>query len=117
MLVYLYLADLYCQQCGEAIRDKITSEGFAPVDPDDEFSYDSDNFPKGPYPTNESDCPEHCGAGPDCINAIELEDGSKIGAWLENDLTKDGVEYVHKAIREGGEVAELWAGYYQDVLQ
>jgi len=41
-------------------------------------------------------------------------DGHKVGAWLENELTTDGVEYVCEAIREGGEVAELWADYYRD---
>jgi len=116
MLVYIYAADIYCEQCGEAIRERITAEGYAPADPDDEASYDSDEFPKGPYPDGggEADCPQHCGSGPDCINAIEFDDGCKVGAWLENELTADGVEYVRQAIREGGEVAELWAEFYSD---
>jgi len=29
MLVYIYAADIYCEQCGEAIRERITREGFA----------------------------------------------------------------------------------------
>jgi len=29
-------------------------------------------------------------------------------------LTTDGVEYVREAIREGGDVAEMWAGFYRD---
>ncbi|GAF74579.1 unnamed protein product [marine sediment metagenome] len=116
MDVYIYAADIYCKQCGEAIRERITREGTAPADLDDEVSYDSDEFPKGPYSDGggEADCPQHCGSGPDCLNAIELDDGSKVGAWLENELTTDGVEYVREAIREGGEVAELWADYYLD---
>ena len=116
MLVYIYAADIYCEQCGEAIRERIIREGFAPADPNDERSYDSDEFPKGPYCDGggEADCPQHCGAGPQCVNAIELNDGHKVGAWLENELTSDGVEYVCEAIREGGEVAELWADYYRD---
>ena len=116
MLVYIYAADIYCEQCGEAIRKRIAREGFAPADPDDERSYDSDEFPKGPYCDGggEADCPQHCGAGPQCVNAIEFDDGHKVGAWLENELTTDGVEYVCEAIREGGEVAELWADYYRD---
>jgi len=79
-------------------------------------SYDSDEFPKGPYPDGggEADCPQHCGAGAQCVNAIEFDDGHKVGAWLENELTTDGVEYVREAIREGGEVAEMWADYYRD---
>jgi len=116
MLVYICAADIYCQQCGEAIRERITREGFAPEDPDHERGYDSDEFPKGPYPDGggEADCPQHCGAGPECHNAIELSDGRKVGAWLENELTTDGVEYVRGAIREGGEVAEMWADFYRD---
>jgi len=116
MLVYIYATDIYCKQCGEAIRERITREGFAPAEPDDERSYDSDEFPKGPYPDGggEADCPQHCGAGPECHNAIEFLDGCKVGAWLENELTTDGVEYVREAIREGGEVAKMWADFYCD---
>ena len=112
MLVYIYAAEIYCEQCGEAIRERLTREGFAPADPGDERSYDSDEFPKGPYPDGggEADCPQHCGAGPECQNAI----GGKIGAWLENELTTDGVEYVREAIREGGEVADMWADFYRN---
>jgi len=116
MQVYIYAADIYCEQCGEAIRERIIREGFAPADPDDQRSYDSDEFPKGPYCDGggEADCPQHCGAGPQCVNAIEFDDGHKVGAWLENELTADGVEYVREAIREGGEVAEMWADFYRD---
>jgi len=116
MQVYIYGAGSYCEQCGEAIRKLITRRGFAPKNPDDERSYDSGEFPKGPYPDGggEADYPQHCSAGGDCINAIGFSDGCKVGAWLENELTAEGVEYVREAIREGGGVAELWAEYYQD---
>jgi len=114
MNVYIYNADIYCEDCGEAIREQITRGGFAPADPDDESSYDSDEFPKGPCPDGggEADYPQHCGEGPDCLNAIEFDDGHKVGALLENELTTDGIDYVRDAVREGGEVAELWAEYY-----
>jgi len=116
MLVYIYAADIYCEQCGEAIRKRIAREGFAPADPDDERSYDSGEFPKGPYPDGggEADCPQHCGAGSECHNAIEFPDGCKVGAWLENELTTDGVDYIREAIREGGEVADMWADFYRN---
>ena len=116
MLVYIYAADIYCKQCGEAIRERITQEGHAPANPDNEWSYDSDEFPKGPYPDGggEADSPQHCGSGEECINAIELSDIGKIGAWLENDLTTDGVDYVREMIRDGGELAGLWADFYCD---
>jgi hypothetical protein len=118
MNVYIYCADIYCEDCGEAIRREITEEGHAPTDPFDECSYDSDEFPKGPYPDGggESDSPQHCGNGEDCCNAIVL-DGRNIGAWLENELTTDGVQYVRKALEESrNEVTELWAEWYTDEL-
>ena len=116
MLVYIYAADIYCEQCGEAIREEVIHEGFVPDDPDDEASYDSGEFPKGPYLPEEADCPQHCGSGPDCINAIELDNGRKVGAWLENDLTADGIAYVQDAIQRRGPVPKLWASYYAHLL-
>lgn len=116
MLVYIYAADIYCEDCGKAIRERIINEGRAPVDPNDEYSYDSDKYPKGPFSDGggEADCPQHCEAGPECLNAIELIDGSKIGAWLENELTIVGVENLRNVIRQGGEVVEMWADFYRD---
>jgi len=118
MQAYIYCADIYCEDCGKEIRENINREGLAPADPDDEHTYDSDEYPKGPYAEGggEADCPQHCGSGAGCVNAIELSDGRKIGAWLENDLTTEGVEYVREAIRGRGDAAELWAEWYADVL-
>lgn len=85
--------------------------------------YDSDDFPKGEIVDGEADSPQHCGAGADCINAEvvgTLPDGSpwKIGEWLENDLTSDGIKYLRESIMEeaGSEepnpVTKLWAEWY-----
>ena len=116
MNIYIYTADLYCKQCGEALQEFLIYKGLAQRDY--ESSYNSDQFPKGPYPDSggESDSPQHCAAEDGCINAIELSDGTEIGVWLENGLTEEGVEYVREAIRAGGEVAELWADFYSDQL-
>lgn len=94
MNVYMYAADLWCEDCGAKIIDELTAEGNAPEDPEDECSFDSDDFPKGPYPNGggESDSPNHCAAGSDCINAV---DGN--GVFLENPLTDVGREYVKSA--------------------
>lgn len=118
MNAYIYQADIFCEACGEAIREEIIQEKLAPPDPSDEASYDSDEFPKGPFPDGggEADSPQHCGAGEECLDAIELSDGHKVGAWLENALTTDGIEYVKEAIQGGGEVAELWADFYSEDL-
>jgi hypothetical protein len=116
MNVYIYAADIYCEECGAAIRDQITGEGHAPADIDDETSYDSDEFPKGPYKDGggKADCPQHCGCGAECVNAMTLDDDTKVGAWLENPLTTTGAEYVRDAYRKGGEVAAAWSVWYAE---
>lgn len=123
MEVYMYAADLYCEDCGEAIRESLDAEGKKPEDPSDECTFDSDDYPKGPYLDGggESDSPCHCGSGEDCVNAIVLPDGRKVGAFLENPLTGDGIDYVKEAIREGCEsktrsgssvARHVWAEFY-----
>lgn len=82
----IYNAEMYCDDCAEKIKRRIEADG--------------------------SDSPQHCAAGGGCVNAHEFEGGCKIGVWLENDLTLDGEDYVKDAVREGGDVAELWAYYY-----
>ena len=52
----------------------------------------------------------------DCLEAIELPSGRKIGALLSTDLTGDGVRYTREAIAGGGEVAELWAEEFSHYL-
>jgi hypothetical protein len=122
MDTYIYQADIYCEDCGQAIIDRLRAEARDKaslqvqatatalesqygIDPDkfpkffdmleraafrqlacdtsDESSYDSDEWPKGPYGNGggESDCPQHCG---DCHE------------FLENPLTPDGYQYVRE---------------------
>src|SRR5688572_15247517 len=94
MNAYIYCADIYCEDCGRKIASNIGSVQY-------DLRQDSDYYPQGPYPDGggEADCPQHCGCGADCVNAIELKDGWKIGAWLENPLTQYGVEYVREQIK------------------
>ena len=106
---FIYQADLWCNSCGRAIRKRLRRERKAPADPRDEYSYDSDEFPKYASDSGEADCPQHCGAGEDCLEAVELPTGRKVGALLSTDLTEEGVRYVEETIAQGGEVAELWA--------
>lgn len=82
MKVFLYQAALYCQWCGEGIRRE--RHEYAPLDPNDESSYDSDVYPKGPYDKGggEADTPQHC---------------DSCGLFLENPLTTDGGDYVRAA--------------------
>lgn len=102
MNAYIYNADIYCEACGEAIRNEMANANHAPENWDDESSYDSGEFPKGPYPDGggESDCPNHCGA---------------CGAFLENPLTTDGMNYVIESLQTepSGELVNQWAEYYE----
>lgn len=51
------------------------------------------------------------------MNALVV-DGIKVGCWLGNRLTEDGVEYVREAIADGdGLVCHLWAKWYRDSLR
>jgi hypothetical protein len=114
----IYQADMWCADCAESIKSRIQAEGNAPADPDDEYSYDSDEYPKDCDCSCESDSPQHCAAGEDCINAITFDDRPGIGCWLENDLTSHGEDYVVEAVNEArdghgcSEVTDLWKGYY-----
>jgi hypothetical protein len=77
MDVYLYAADLFCEDCGDKIKASLAAQ----ADPDNESTWDSDEYPKGPYAEGggEADSPQHCD---DC------------GVFLENPLTNDGARYV-----------------------
>jgi len=106
MDVYIYQADLYCKDCGREICVDLRRESRAPKDPDDESSYDSGDYPKGPYPDGggEADSPHHCGA---------------CEAFLENALTGDGWEGLCDMIidylaGQGGreEIIKEWIDFY-----
>ncbi len=105
--MFVYSADTYCDSCGERIRAELAAQGFAPEDPSDEYSYDSDNFPKGPVPEESTDGPDHCASGVDCLEPLDLLDyglelrdplhgaeSTHIGALLSDGLTDAGVEYL-----------------------
>jgi hypothetical protein len=106
---YIYQAALLCEECGEKTRAMLADAGKAPADPDDETSYDSGEFPKGPESDGggEADCPQHC---------------DHCGAFLENSLTSDGNDYVVNAIREArlaGQENRVciteWEPFYDDL--
>jgi hypothetical protein len=96
----MYRAALYCEGCGEAIRARLNAEGQRPADTEAESTYDSDDYPKGPYPQGggEADTPQHCDA---------------CSVFLENPLTPDGTAYVLEAVElitpEGK--GESWAEF------
>ncbi len=117
-MAYIYCADVWCDDCGAAIRRRLTDEGKAPADPNNEWSYESDDFPKRVGNDEESDTPQHCAANENCINAIEIS--GKVG-FLFGELTLDGVVYIEDAIEDANrevcltwnrEVVELWYRHY-----
>src|SRR3954469_15157799 len=111
MRVYLFCASYWCEDCmrthlqgkdeillrwpnwyagesqtvrtDEMLREYLLANG---CDPDDEATWDSDKFPKGPYENGggEADTPQHCDQ---CM------------AFLENPLTEDGCAYVIDELR------------------
>ena len=101
-MAYLYQADLYYNDCGRAIADRLYLAG--------QRSDDSDTMPQYvPNGGGEADSPQHCGSGAGCKDAIVLRQKSpitgkrttyRIGAWLENDLTEAGRAYVREAVRD-----------------
>lgn len=106
---YIYRGDVYCEICADAIKAKLDAEGRTPANPKDEGSYDSDDYPKGPYFNQESDAPEHC---------------ARCGLFLENPLTREGYRYLNQMIAEADdtgagneEVIKEWKEFYPERTQ
>lgn len=83
MQVYIFQADIYCEDCAADIRNLLAT-GKRESDIEKE---DSEHWPQGPYPNGggEADCPQHCGA---------------CNLFLENPLTDDGYNYASEAIAD-----------------
>lgn len=104
--VYVYKAALYCKPCGDGIKQRLAMNGKAVPENLDETQYDSDVYPKGPYPNGggEADSPQHC---------------DNCGRFLDNPLTQEGYNYVNEAIaaheksgRGNEEVLNEWVSFY-----
>jgi len=107
-MAYIYQADIYCDACGKRICENLTASKMQPENPDDEHSYDSGDYPKHANDDDETDSPQHCACGPECLRAEELPSGEKIGALIGTRLTEYGLQYLKEQLIEGGEVAEFW---------
>lgn len=106
MNVYAYQADIYCENCANKIRYELSREGKEPNNISDETSYDTDEYPKGPYPDGggEADSPQHCGG---------------CNTFLENPLTQYGYEYTKEHIERdirnsyyGSVAIQEWGQFY-----
>lgn len=97
MNAYVFRAAYWCEDCIDAFKSKNPKP--KRVCEDDESTYDSDEWPKGPYSNGggEADYPQHC-------------DGC--GVFLRNPLTDDGYKYVADQIQGGGSAIEEWVEFY-----
>lgn len=86
-MAYVYQADIYCDPCGEKIKEEIKKERAdkVPENEDDQYTYDSGDYPKHCEDDDEADTPQHCA---DC------------GEFLKNQLTEEGYEYVEQALND-----------------
>lgn len=109
MEAYIYNADIYCADCTAQIKADLDRDGQKPANVKDECSYDSDQYPKGPYDDGggEADCPQHC---------------ARCHVFLDNPLTTDGVKYVIEQFTDfilnggaaGTDVMTTWADHVSD---
>lgn len=105
MDVFIYKADTWCEDCIAKVKADIAARGETPANPGDEHTYDSDDYPKGPFSNDESDSPTHC---------------CKCHVFMEQPLTSAGYQYVAEILNEEGvntleslsDVGREWASYY-----
>lgn len=102
MLAYVYQAALLCPDCAIQVKLSLREAGKVPDNPMDESTFDSGDYPKGPYTDGggEADSPCHC---------------DHCHVFLENPLTSDGQEYVKEALASGEgdpEVLAAWRERY-----
>lgn len=100
MEVYIFQAALWCSECAHGIMS--TRAKPRHVIECEESSYDSDDWPKGPYGEGgeEADVPQHC---------------EGCNRFLENPLTSYGYEYVRdsmRALRAPSPIVSRWMDFY-----
>jgi hypothetical protein len=97
-MVTFYCADVFCDDCGRRHGEELESLGMPAPGPGE--IRDTDEWPSIGHPPEATDCPNHCGDGDECLNAITLDGGFMVGELLTEWLTDDGVDYVAEAIRD-----------------
>jgi len=126
--MYVYQAETYCDSCGARIAAELDA-GPEPIALRD----DSDHYPQGPYPEEETDGPNHCDSQSECLEGIDLTaygpipelhgaEARTIGAPTNDGLTEEGVRYLREMLadrpRTPYQVAlhRYWQELYSDEL-
>lgn len=143
--IYAYNADLWCEDCAQRIGVAILNDDADAFDAETvgadnvleygaEIFKDSGAFPIG-APAGESDAPNHCAAGADCVNALDLTayatdtdrtlygaESWSIGAHLDERLTDHGVSYLREMLDDDSPTPyqralfAFWRAIYSDEL-
>lgn len=128
MTYYIYCADVYCEACGNDICRRLNDTIGEPAEFRPAKVPDSNVYPVECNDNGESDCPQHCGSGAECLDPTIIDNfvNDPVGKFLENDLTADGVAYVINAFMDCPSadkrycneripnVARFWMQYYLD---
>lgn len=117
----MYQAELYCEECGEKLAEKLITEGKLPKDAFrfvhsgdeitivlDENAYDSDDFPKYVGDPGSSDSPDHCASGSECVNALDL-------APYHGLLTHETIPGTNRKVLQGAETRKIGAWLENDL--
>jgi len=68
---YVYQAAFLCEACGERMKFELDAEGLTPEEPDDESTYDSNDYPKGPYFAEYKETCDRVNCRDRCLNLQE----------------------------------------------
>ena len=110
-MTYMYQAALYCDDCGKEMqqilrkKEKMTHDRFS-RDDSEEWPIDVTSL------SDESDSPQHCDSMSECPNSERYGD-LKVGQFLENQLTEDGIKYVKELHKNNpSELTQMWVDFY-----
>lgn len=98
-MAYAYQSDVYCDTCAREIMDMLDTQKR-------EDTGDTDDYPQWGDDNEETDCPQHCASGEECLEHITLSDGTKIGCLIGTSLTPEGIVYVKEAVAEAHQEGE-----------
>ena len=98
-IAYIYQADIICEDCFGTVTEEID----APDDPNDEHSYDSDDYPKAVFTGFEHSRQEHCGI---CHTEVET--------YIYHESGDDDCECSHCTSDEPSDAGETPFGPEED---